>query len=102
MTATALKLQELCAESCTAPFRAPELFEPPSSGEVNETSDVWSLGCTVYALAYGESPFDGGATAAIGGRIRFPPSDGYGDDFRKFIMSMIVVDHKVRPSARGS
>ena len=37
----ALALQELCAETCTAPFRAPELFEPPSQGSVDEKTDVW-------------------------------------------------------------
>lgn len=37
----ALALQELCAESCTAPFRAPELFDPPSDSVINETCDIW-------------------------------------------------------------
>jgi serine/threonine kinase 16 len=58
----ALALQEICAETCTAPFRAPELFEPNTGSLITENVDVWSLGCTVYALAYGESPFDGSAT----------------------------------------
>lgn len=52
----ALQLQELCAETCTAPYRPPELFEPPSSCVITETTDVWSLGCTIYAMAYKESP----------------------------------------------
>lgn len=37
--------------------RAPELFEVPSNCEIDERSDMWSLGCTLYAMAYGELIF---------------------------------------------
>ena len=47
-------------------FRAPELFEVPSNCEIDERSDVWSLGCTLYAMAYGKFVFDG-----KGGRSSF-------------------------------
>ena len=52
----AMALQELCAETVTAPFRAPELFDPPSNITITEATDVWAFGCTLYAIAYGESP----------------------------------------------
>jgi serine/threonine kinase 16 len=52
----AMALQELCAETVTAPFRAPELFEPRSDMIVDEKTDVWAFGCTVYAMAYRTSP----------------------------------------------
>ena len=88
----ALALQELCAQTCTAhyrsvcglrqllllpwvyilAYRAPELFEVPSSATITASSDVWSLGCCVYASAFGHSPFDGSALAAMSGRISFP------------------------------
>jgi serine/threonine kinase 16 len=37
----ALAFQELCAQTVTAPFRAPEMFDPPSNGTIDEKTDVW-------------------------------------------------------------
>ena len=53
-------------------YRAPELFEVPSSGTITAASDVWSVGCCIYAAAFGQSPFDGSALAAMSGRLSFP------------------------------
>ena len=37
----AIALQDLCAETVTAPFRAPELFDPPSQCTIDESTDIW-------------------------------------------------------------
>lgn len=37
----ALALYDFCAETVTAPYRPPELYDPPSSGYVDESSDIW-------------------------------------------------------------
>ena len=50
--------------------RAPELFEVPSECVITEKTDVWSLGCTLYALCYGESPCDGNALSAVNPQIK--------------------------------
>jgi serine/threonine kinase 16 len=52
----AVALQELCAETVTAPFRAPELFDLPSDALIDERTDIWALGCTIFAMAYRNSP----------------------------------------------
>ncbi|KAI8922728.1 kinase-like domain-containing protein [Entophlyctis helioformis] len=94
----AVALQELCAETVTAPFRAPELFDPPSNSSISEASDVWALGCTIYAMAFRESPFDGSLTAAVSGRISFPSSSPYGPQFRAVIEGIILNQAAARPT----
>jgi serine/threonine kinase 16 len=34
-------LQDYCAETVTAPYRPPELFDPPSSCTITESTDIW-------------------------------------------------------------
>ncbi len=34
--------------------RAPELFEVPSECVITAKTDVWSLGCSLYAAAFGQ------------------------------------------------
>uniref|UniRef100_A0A915MG29 Protein kinase domain-containing protein n=1 Tax=Meloidogyne javanica TaxID=6303 RepID=A0A915MG29_MELJA len=40
------------------PYRAPELFTCEVGMEIDESVDIWSLGCVFYALCYFVSPFD--------------------------------------------
>ncbi|KAJ3054330.1 Serine/threonine-protein kinase 16 [Rhizophlyctis rosea] len=94
----AIALQDLCAETATAPFRAPELFDPPSDGTVDEKSDIWALGCTMYAMAFRNSPFDGSMTAAVGGKVTFPSGPNpYGEHFKALLQWIIVADPVGRP-----
>ena len=76
--------------------------------ELSEAVDIWSLGCTLYAMAYGTSPFEttqqsehGGsiAMAVLNGKYAFPASDGnvYSEGFRELIRMMLVVKPENRP-----
>ena len=37
----AMALYDFCAETVTAPYRPPELHDPPSFGYVDESTDIW-------------------------------------------------------------
>ncbi len=92
--ADALKLSDECAELVSAPFRPPELFDVLNGSTINERTDVWSLGCTLYAMRYGESPFDGSATSA---NARKPPFPEKKIKLNEFILSHFKIISE-RPS----
>ncbi|MQM07971.1 hypothetical protein Taro_040817 [Colocasia esculenta] len=103
----ALQLQEWAGEHCSAPFRAPELWDCPSHADIDERTDVWSLGCTLYAIMYGVSPFEyalgesGGSLqlAVMNVQIKWPagPEPSYPEQLRQFVVWMLQPQPTVRP-----
>lgn len=104
----ALKLQEFFAENCTLPYRAPELLNVENNVVLDEKCDIWSLGCTLYALLFNCSPFEyeeikngGNMNLAIAsGRFEFPSNkkDLYSDEIKQLIQSCLTLDFNNRPS----
>jgi serine/threonine kinase 16 len=76
----ALQIQDTAAEHSTMPYRAPELFDVQNGSVIDTKTDIWSLGCTLYACLVGKSPFEmrsdetGGTLSlcVLGGDWRFP------------------------------
>ncbi|ODQ66270.1 kinase-like protein [Nadsonia fulvescens var. elongata DSM 6958] len=101
----ALQLQDFAAEHCTMPYRAPELFDVKTGQTLDERVDIWSLGCTFFALMYGHSPFElteanSGATlsmAIMNGKYKFPSTPAYSSGLKEIIEMCLVVDPKERP-----
>lgn len=105
----ALLLQEDAAQNCSMPYRAPELFDVPSDAVLDERTDVFSLGATLYATAFYYSPFECtfqdntqrivecSHLRVIGG-AQFPTSCEYSDDFIKLIVWMLTIDPQQRPT----
>jgi serine/threonine kinase 16 len=103
----ALAQQDDAAENCSMPYRAPELFDVKTDTTLNEKVDVWSLGCTLFAMAFGESPFEmtinsqGGtiALAVLNRQFYFPSSkkDLYSKKFQDLISWMLNTDPITRP-----
>ncbi|XP_072970959.1 uncharacterized protein [Typha angustifolia] len=103
----ALQLQEWASGHSSAHFRAPELWDCPDHIDIDERTDIWSLGCTLYAMMYGKSPFEdvldepeGSLKSAImSAEITWPggPDPPYPEALRQFVSWMLQPQPAVRP-----
>ncbi|XP_044763717.1 serine/threonine-protein kinase 16 isoform X2 [Coccinella septempunctata] len=100
----AQKLQDLAAERCSMTYRAPELFHVESYCVIDQRTDIWSLGCVMYALCYFKSPFDvvherGDSVnlAVISGTLPLPEEGPFKENVHDFIKFMMEVNPSERP-----
>ncbi|PPQ95751.1 hypothetical protein CVT26_015877 [Gymnopilus dilepis] len=101
----ALLQQDIAAEQSTMAYRAPELFDVKTGQTLDEKVDIWSLGCTLFALAYSHSPFENTQTTEQGGSIAMAvlnaqykhPQSAYSQGLRNLIDAMLKVNPAERP-----
>jgi serine/threonine kinase 16 len=101
----ALLQQDIAAEQSTMAYRAPELFDVKTGQTLDEKVDIWSLGCTLFALAYSHSPFEDIRTTEQGGSIAMAvlnaqykhPQSAYSHGLKELIDSMLKVNPAERP-----
>ncbi len=70
-------LEEEAQLYCSAPYRSPELWHLDPGNIVDGRVDTWSLGCCLFALAFGHSPFESPTEgvqklAILSGKFNFP------------------------------
>ncbi|OCF55668.1 NAK protein kinase [Kwoniella mangroviensis CBS 10435] len=95
----ALLEQDIASEHSSMPYRAPELFDVKTGKMLDEKVDIWSLGCTLFAVAYGHSPFevDGTSIAMAVGSGRYKHPGGYSQSLVSLIDAMLIVNPEQRP-----
>lgn len=100
----AQRLQDLAEERCTITYRPPELFCVNSYCTIDERTDIFSLGCCLYALCYFKSPYDAAyergdsvALAVMSGNINFDSGAPYSQGLKNLIESMLSQNIQDRP-----
>lgn len=102
----AITLMDFALEHCTLPYRAPELLDVAANSEITEATDIWSLGCVLYAYCFGLSPFekmelDQGANLNLAismGNYEFPTdTNGYSEELMNVIKLCLKVNSSERP-----
>lgn len=102
----AVQLQDLAAEHCTLPYRAPELFNIRTGSRIDEKVDVWGFGCTLFCMMYGLNPFEreeqnsgGNINICIArGNFSFPREPIYSDELKSIVKRCLTVKAPERPS----
>ncbi|GAB1611324.1 serine/threonine-protein kinase 16-like [Argonauta hians] len=97
-------LQDIAAERCSMQYRAPELFNVEKGCSIDERTDIWSLGCLLYALAFLESPFEKDyqrgnsvALAVLGAKVKFPEHSRYSKHLESMVEKLMAVNPAERP-----
>ncbi|XP_061392431.1 serine/threonine-protein kinase 16 [Musca vetustissima] len=100
----AQRLQDEAEERSSIVYRAPELFSVKSYCTVDERTDIWSLGCVLYAMCFFHCPFDpiyekgdSVALAVLSGNINIPENSIYSQDLHDLINYMLRMDPMERP-----
>lgn len=101
----AQRLQDTAEERCSIVYRAPELFNVESYCTIDERTDIWSLGCVLYAMCYFKCPFDAAyergdsvALAVLSGNVTFPElARPYSPGLRDLILFMMRLNPMERP-----
>lgn len=82
----AQRLQDQAEERCSIVYRAPELFNVQSYCMIDERTDIWSLGCCLYAICFFKCPYDiiyekgdSVALAVLSGNVDFPADSPYSE-----------------------
>ena len=96
-------LQDTAAERSSMCYRPPELFQVSSSCQIDERTDIWSLGCLLYAMMFYSSPYDviyergdSVALAVQSGKISFPPATNFSPDLLQLVTEMTNIDINFR------
>ena len=102
-------IEESASTHCSEAYRAPELFDVSTGVKMDpKKCDVWSLGCVLYAMEFGLSPFEmqeGGNVkmSVLSGRIPFPSSSSsrFSAEYNSIVKKALRIDPSKRSSLKS-
>jgi serine/threonine protein kinase len=84
--------EETIAKETTQMYRAPEMIDLYMRDVLTEKTDIWALGCILYAISFLSHPFqDAGSLVILSAKISMPNDSTIGDDAKTLITRMLDV-----------
>eukprot|EP01034_Spumella_vulgaris_P021833 gene21833-27904_t len=91
--------EEIIQKETTQMYRAPEMVDLYMRPVLTEKTDIWALGCILYALCFLKHPIqDAGPLGILSAKIVFPANSTFSADTHAFILKMLDVDPEARLS----
>lgn len=88
---------DVIQKTTTQMFRAPEMVDLYMAKKLTQATDVWALGCCLYALAFLKNCFEEGSNLAILSRnFKVPTEHKYGKGLEELLDRMLDLDSKRR------
>lgn len=86
--------EEVIGKETTQMYRAPEMVDLYMRDVLTEKTDIWALGCILYALCFLSHPFqDAGTLGILSAKINFPANSPFTEDTHAFILRLFDVRH---------
>ena len=91
--------EEIIAKETTQMYRAPELIDLYMREMLTEKSDIWALGCILYAISFLKHPFqDIGGLGILSCNVHYPNDPPVSEESKILMKRMLDFDPEARPS----
>lgn len=91
--------EEIIGKETTQMYRAPEMVDLYMREVLTEKTDIWALGCILYALCFLCHPFqDAGSLGILNAKLNMPANPAVPNEAKILISRMLDMDPEARPS----
>lgn len=91
--------EEIIAKETTQMYRSPELIDLYMREILTEKTDIWALGCILYAISFLKHPFqDIGGLGILSCNVQYPNDHPVSEESKVLMKRMLDFDPEARPS----
>jgi serine/threonine protein kinase len=91
--------EEIIAKETTQMYRSPELIDLYMREILTEKTDIWALGCILYAISFLKHPFqDIGGLGILSCNVHYPNDPPVAEESKILMKRMLDFDPEARPS----